>query len=92
MDCSELCANFEPKNESPFPEGLKTENLKAGMLVENNYGARQVILELLDDRWMEVLLLDKGAVVELQESFADNGCQPYKDGRWNQSNWLREVR
>lgn len=25
MDCSKRCANFEPKNESPFPEGLKTE-------------------------------------------------------------------
>lgn len=92
MDCSKLCANFKPKNESPFPEGLKTEDLRVGTLAENNYGARYVILELLNDRWMKVLLFGGGTVFEHETSFADNGCQPYEDGTWNQSNWLREVK
>ena len=92
MDCSEFCANFKPKSESPFPNTLRTADLHKGMLVEDNYGLRMVIIEPLDGKRMRVFEFGSGYARENKVSLADRGCQPYNDGRWNQSNWLREVK
>jgi len=39
----------EKKSESSFPNTLRTADLHEGMLVEDNYGGRKVVVELPDD-------------------------------------------
>lgn len=62
MDCSKRCANFKPKNESPFPEGLKTEDVNVGMVVRkgNVTGSIYTILEQPGDVWVWVLRAGSG--------------------------------
>jgi len=41
---------------------------------------------------MKVFVFGDGYTYEDIVSLTYNGCQPDEDGRWNQSNWLREVK
>jgi len=91
MDCSKLCANFKPKSKPPFPNTLRTADLHKGMLVEDNRGSRYVIMELGNEK-MKVLTFHKGFVWETERYYSDSGCQPYRSGKWNETNWLHEVK
>ncbi len=90
MDCSKTCANFIAK--VPFPKALRTKDLEKGMLVESGSGTRYVILEIPDDTWLKTLKFGKGYAREGTMMLAEHGCQAYESGRWNQHNWLREVK
>ena len=95
MDCSKVCANFKPRNESPFPEGLKTEDLNVGMVVRkgNVDGSIYTILEQPGDMWVQVLRAgSRHPPKETKIGLAHEGCQPYGSGAWNERNWLREVK
>lgn len=96
MDCSKLRANFKPKNESPFPEGLKTEDLRVGMVVRGgnlHNGHIYTILEPPKNMWVKVLLASPDSKPrEDKIPLANCGCQPYWNGVWNEWNWLREVK
>lgn len=95
MDCSKRCANFKPRDESPFPKGLRTEDLKVGMVVRkgNVDGFIYTILKQPGDVWVWVLRATPDRTArETYVSLADLGCQPYESGAWNHSNWLREVK
>lgn len=94
-DCSKICANFKPKNESPFPEGLKTEDLKVGMVVRkgNVTGSIYTILEHPGEKSVRVLGVREGhKPTETWLSLPDNGCQPYQNGVWDLCSWLRKVK
>ena len=90
MDCSKFCANFKPKKP---PQGLRTADLKIGMVVTpgNNDGPTYTILEI-GSEWLKVLRAYVGHTPrETEINLADHGCQLYKHGLWNQTNWLRRV-
>ena len=92
MDCRN-CANFKPKQESPFPQGLKTADLKMGMVVTCGNGAVYTILEAPKGKWLKVFCAyPRYTPREDTISLADHGCQPYESGAWNPRNWLREVK
>ena len=92
MGYEELCANFKPKNSPPFPDALRTADLKKGMLVVSNWNSRYVILEKPSNEWVKVLRFWTGYAQEDAISLADHGCEPDESGKWNPSNWLREVK
>ncbi len=87
----ETCENYVPKRNPPF-DGLKTHELRIGMLIEDNYGGRLVIKGLPKGRWFKVFKFGRGYAYETLESLGDNGCRPYDDGRWNSTNWIKEVK
>jgi len=95
MDCSKRCANFEPRNESPFPHGLRTEDLKIGMVVrrgDHHAWLTYIVLEPPEERWVKVLAAREGyKPTKTWLSLQDSGCQPYINGDWNRLNWLRQV-
>ena len=96
MDCSKSCANFVPKTtESPFPQGLRTSDLKVGMVVTRG-NFKDTIFTILEEpsgEWLKVLTAFPGFKPrEIAISLADHGCQPYESGAWNKINWLREVK
>lgn len=92
--CSEFCADFKPK--PPFPQGLRTADLKRGMVVTNGDGRTgfiYTILEAPSPKWVKVLRALAGHTpLEQKISLGDHGCQPYASGVWNQYSWLREVK
>lgn len=94
-DCRKFCANFKPKQETPFPQGLRTADLEVGMVVtcgNRKNGFIYTILEKPGDKWLKVLSACPGFVPrETEISLADHSCQPYEDGTWNHTNWLRKV-
>ena len=96
MDCSKSCANFVPKTtESPFTQGLRTSDLEVGMVVTegNRKGSIYTILEEPSGEWLKVLSAYRGDKPrEKVISLTDRSCQPYENGVWNKTNWLREVK
>ena len=97
MDCSKFCANFKPKLNLPFPDTLRTADLHTGMLVVDNRGSYMVILEEPSAKKVQVLHFGKGIgygghAYETEDFLSDRGCQPYDSGKWNETNWLKEVK
>ena len=78
------------KRKPPF-DGLKTHELRVGMLVETNYGNRFVIKELPKGIWFKVFRFGKNYAYESKESLGDKDCQPYAAGHWNSTNWIKEA-
>ena len=85
----------EENPSSPFPQGLRAKDLKVGMVVTlgNCEGQIYTLLKPPEDRYIMTSVTGKGHLRPLQRliCLAFLGCQPYKNGKWNQSNWLREV-
>ncbi len=94
MDCDN-CVNYEPKREPPFPQGLRTKDLKVGMLVTagNRCPDNNFFYVILDEPGEASVRILKGYKTQKYDiSLANRGCQPYKNGKWDQSNWLKEVK
>ncbi len=80
-------------NETPFPNGLKTHELRVGMIVRNGKHSTGFVFTILEEpgeTWVKVLR-HATEPWETNISLADFGCQPYKNGKWNPVNWLVEV-
>lgn len=91
------CANYKPGTTPPFPQALRTHQLKKGMVVRDgntNSGPIYVITEDPGDQiWLQVLSTRPGGEpIPTKISLRDHGCQPYDSGRWNPTWWLREVK
>lgn len=94
QQCSEFCANFKPK--SPFPQGLKTSDLDIGMVItggDQDSGVFYVVLDLSSKITLKVLRVRRGdkprnTLIDL----AHYGCQPYSDGKWHPTRWLRRAK
>lgn len=96
MDC-ETCKNYVPKKqESPF-DGVKTDELKVGMLLRAFYEVSPskgffVVVEKPDSEKVKVIRVFKGnEPFETEMLLARYGCQPYESGRWNQESSVQEV-
>jgi len=81
----------------PFPQGLRTRDLKVGMVVrKGNIGKGGYIYTIIESPGSEKVKVLRACpgYIPKEDTFylGDHGCQPYKSGVWNKTNWLREVR
>jgi len=92
---------LDPKPPIPsYSCRLLTADLKVGMVVRNGKADDGCIYTVLGppcflptEGWLKVLAAFPGIVpLETNISLGDFGCQPYRSGVWNTTNWLREVK
>ena len=99
-DCS-TCKNYEPREKavSPFPQGVKTEDIVAGMLMrsggDNTSSDFYLAMETPESGAgsMRATSISKGKEPKVfRLSLAHWGCQPYeRGGSYDNHRWLMEV-